>query len=173
MVPQNPDKRIVISDQTESPRLQVLVDYWNGLRGANPWPQWEQVDLMDLYRIAPFMTVKDVIDGGQSFYNRYFGSGLARLVGFDGGHKRAEALYGGENFEIIMRAYRLTVQECVPVQSFGSVFWAENKEHIRYQLIYVPLGGRAGPGVQHLISVLDFDRPRANAENAKDPITLT
>ena len=68
--------------QCRSPVCLRLIHYWQGLATRNNGhPEWAQVRLIDLYKIATFLAVKDVIDGGTDFLNRFWGTGRVTRTG--------------------------------------------------------------------------------------------
>jgi hypothetical protein len=70
----------VASDQT----LQAVYDYWRELRGARAMPSWSDVDMMSLpLEVVPWCSVIDVVEGGQDFVVRFWGTERVRLQAMD------------------------------------------------------------------------------------------
>ena len=134
-----------------------LLDYWNAIRGERERPRWRDVDLMAIRDIAPYVTVKDAVEGGADFRNRFFGTQLVSVLGFDGTGKTMRDTYSGDSFDYVHGVASKAFQTLRPLQAGGGVFWARNKEHLNYTCLYLTLDG--APGVPaHLISVFDFRR---------------
>ena len=58
--------------------------YWNDLRGARRCPAWREVDMMALpLRLVPWCSALNVVDGGDDFVFRFFGTARVRLQGRD------------------------------------------------------------------------------------------
>ena len=133
-----------------------LFEYWEMKRGDRSRPCWTDLDLMDIYRIAPYMTVKDVIDDGMEFINRFYGSGLTTILGFDNTGKSLSEAYSSEAYDLIINVCRKAFNSLKPLQSNGPIVWAENKEYRNYSCLYLPLDSANGLPA-HLISVFDFD----------------
>ncbi|MEK9671252.1 MAG: hypothetical protein VW268_01945 [Rhodospirillaceae bacterium] len=60
----------------KDPQLWELLEYWQANRSGRPRPKWRNIKLPDLYRLAPQMTIKDAIDGGRDFMNRFWGTAM-------------------------------------------------------------------------------------------------
>lgn len=110
---------------------------------------------MDIYDVAPFLVVKDVIDGGQEFRNRYFGTAMTEILGYDGTNFTLADRVDGRELEYLRAVCTAVVEAGKPVRSRGRVFWAKNKEHLRYACIYLPLDDTPG-NLAHLITAFDF-----------------
>ena len=130
--------------------------YWELKRRDRPQPCWNELDLMDIYRVAPYMTVKDALDDGDDFCNRYFGSGLAAVLGYDGTGKKLTDNYSDEALSLIMDVCQTAFRSQQIVQSNGRVTWASDKDFLNYSCLYLPIDRDPGvPG--HLLSVFDFN----------------
>ena len=58
-------------EQPPGPNGKRLLSYWTEKRGTRAYPNWNEIELMDMFAIADSMIVKDVIDGGRDFLNRF------------------------------------------------------------------------------------------------------
>lgn len=60
------------------PHIRRMHDYWTGLRGTRKFPAWSDVNLMDVYDVAPYVAVLDVETGaeGAAFRYRFYGTML-------------------------------------------------------------------------------------------------
>ncbi|MEK9753400.1 MAG: hypothetical protein VW338_09335, partial [Rhodospirillaceae bacterium] len=67
-------KTVGLQDLPAHKELRTLYLYWEEKRGGRDFPSWRDIDLMELYPIASVLLVKDVIDGGADYYNRFWGS---------------------------------------------------------------------------------------------------
>lgn len=140
----------------DDPHANRLYDYWRDVRGGRPRPVWAEIDLMAIHDIAPYITVKDVIDGGADFRNRFFGTGLVRILGYDGTGKSLIGSYSGDRLALVLYVCRTSLSTLKPLRSYGQIFWADQREHWTYTCLYLPLDGEAGTPA-HLITVFDFD----------------
>ena len=111
---------------------------------------------MDIYAIAPLITVKDAVDGGAEFRNRFYGSELTNILGYDGTGKLLADNYSGEGLALVMKSCGTAFESLKPMQSNGQIVWAEGREYRNYSCLYLPLDDTPGTPA-HLISVFDFD----------------
>jgi len=99
-----------------APRL--LLEYWQKKRGPRAYPVWQEIQLMDLWSIADCLTVKDVVDAGQDFHNRYWGTRLTTQLGTEGTGKTQSQLFGADNKDdTSFFTYRLVADTGTPVLS--------------------------------------------------------
>jgi hypothetical protein len=58
--------------------------YWEALRGRRCCPAWREVDMMTLpLRLVPWCSVVNVVDHGDDFVLRFFGTARVRMQGRD------------------------------------------------------------------------------------------
>ena len=120
---------------------------------------------MDLWQIAPRLSVKDVIGGGDEFRNRYWGSRLTLEFGVEGtGRTPAEMLGSGGNLEKALVNFRRVVETAAPVLSYRRITFVDGRDHIAFEAVHLPLaGGRGDDGdgaddsLLHIVSAYDFD----------------
>lgn len=132
-----------------------LFDYWEGKRGERPFPQWSEINLMDLWPIAACLSVKDVIDGGEDFRNRYWGTRLTQMIGIEGSGKTSKELYGADYHPNFLN-FRRVVDSERPVLSYRRLVFVDDRDHVTYEVVHVPLGPEDGP-VSQIITAFDFD----------------
>lgn len=140
----------------EKPNAQTLYQYWNDKRGDRIFPSWQDIDLLDLWRIASTLIVKDVIDGGADFRNRYWGTLIVERAGFDASGKTHLEIYKNQPLGPQMDNYQQVVtNKCANIVYRNSSF-IENRDFIVYTSLNLPLG-RTDNAVEHIISVIDYD----------------
>ncbi|MBT3910762.1 MAG: PAS domain-containing protein [Rhodospirillaceae bacterium] len=155
--------RITSVDQLQSKPLIGLFEYWAAKRGSRPYPGWREFDLMVLFEIAPYIHVRDVIDGGAEFTVRFWGTGLTDVLGFEGTGKQMREIYDGEMLGIALDGFQMVLEPAIPVLNKGKVTWVAGKEHRSFHSLVLPLAagdGSDGGGdceVAHLVTGLDFD----------------
>lgn len=146
-------KVVEFGDLPARPELQTLYLYWQERRGARAYPCWQDIDLMALYRVASIMLVKDVIDGGKDYYNRFWGSGLTRLTGFDGGHRLHSELYKDAPEGPVTEPYDRVLAAKKPVLVTRNSWFIANHEHTNCELLHVPIGDERTAAITHIITV--------------------
>ncbi len=149
--------RVVVDpDEIAFEHGREVFHYWDQKRGDRPQPCWSDLDLMDIYQIAPYLTVKDAIDDGAEFRNRYFGSRLVSMLGYDGTGNILADTYADEALDMIMDVCQTAYRSQQIVQSNGRVTWAVDKDFLSYSCLYLPVDREPRvPG--HLVSVFDFN----------------
>ncbi len=65
------------------PQLRFLHDYWTTLAAGRPMPLTSDIDPLAMKPALGYIMLIDVIDGGQDFRYRLFGSRIAAVSGFD------------------------------------------------------------------------------------------
>lgn len=134
---------------------RALFDYWRNKRGERPYPAWDEVHLIDLWQVAPCLSVKDVIDGGSDFRARYWGTRLAEAVGADISGRSVGEIPGID----IVRAFvnfRGVANTGQPLLSYRRLAFIDQREHVDFEAVHLPLGPAGGP-VAQVISAFDFD----------------
>lgn len=156
---------VTMTETFRSPVTRTLFDYWRMKRGSRPYPAWTDINLMDLYRIAPQIIVRDVIDGGAEFRCRYSGTGISAVLGLDGTGELLCETYNPQAAEAIKARYRPVLEARGPVRAVGYVQAVKKNLPTAFEAVYLPLAGKDG-AVGHIIVAYDFsylplpDEPR-------------
>ena len=66
-----------------SPQLRFLLNYWRERAAARPAPRIHDIDPVDMRPALGFIVLADVLDGGEDFRFRLYGSVVASVSGFD------------------------------------------------------------------------------------------
>ena len=152
---------IELTSDFDSANFRTLFRYWQKVRGDRPRPRWTDIDLIEIYEIAPKIVVKDVVDGGTEFRNRFWGTSVTQNLGVDATGKLIREYFDRpENLEDVYAIYRTAMTSDVPVRSTGKVQF-KGKEFLHYEGITLPLDGPVDGRVDHLISLYDFLRDKA------------
>ncbi|MEQ9560687.1 MAG: hypothetical protein RIG67_33330 [Rhodospirillales bacterium] len=139
-----------------SPVCLELIRYWRNLAAhSGGCPQWRQVHLMDLYKIATFVAVKDVIDDGRDFRNRFWGTGLTDALGFEGTNMRVSAYEPAAMRDAVQRRYFRILRTGEPEMVRGHIASMPEHDHLPFELVHLPLRD-GGEGVWHIISAYHF-----------------
>lgn len=134
-----------------------LVAYWTQLcKSSDPdGPHWRDIDLMAIRDIAPHMIVKDIVDGGREYRNRFWGTRVAEAFLFDGTGLLLHEYYDARHVAQLRKLYEIVVAAKRPVRIHGeAVFFAE-REHVRFEAAHMPLYDDAG-NPSHVIMAYDF-----------------
>ena len=158
------------------PAMVRVFDYWREKCAdtePGPFPRLAEINLMDLYDIAPYLLVADVvrIEGARTRYRwRFWGSNLTAFFGFEMTGKFIDEAYTPEAARQIISAYDWLLENRVPhywVRRGGLAY--DDQEHLRYERLVCPLLGPGGD-IDHLFGVITFvDWPARH----HDPIERT
>jgi hypothetical protein len=142
-----------------SPICLQLIGYWQGLaQTSGGRPQWQQVRLMDLYKIATFVAVKDVVDGGTDFRNRFWGTGLTDALGFEATNKPVSSYEPAGMREAVHQRYTRVMRTGSPEMVRGHIAYMPDHDHLPFELVHLPLwGDDKDGGVRHIISAYQFN----------------
>ncbi len=148
-----------IFEQTKSFRSaknRELLAYWTETAGERAFPDWRDIDLMALHRVATGLIVKDIEDGGQIFRNRYWGRRLTEVMGIEATGRLHDEIYAPNMVHWATDFYRQVMQGVYPARLVSRVLSNPERSHFKYEAIMLPLGGK-GNGVRHIIAHFDFD----------------
>jgi hypothetical protein len=150
------ERRTVSPEQPpEQPNARILYDYWKKRRAMRAFPAWKDIELIDLWRIAPCLIVKDVIDGGKDFLNRYWGTQITMRAGFDATGRLHTSIYQSQPLGPQMDAYLEVVSKGLANTVHRASSFISGREFIYYHSLNLPLGENDNK-VSHIISVVDY-----------------
>ncbi len=145
---------VTATEDLRSPITRTLFDYWQAKRGDRPCPAWTDIHLMDIYKIAPHVVVRDVLDGGREFRCRFSGTGLSAALGVDGtGQLVAETYKRGA--EGVLARYRSVFTAGRPLRAVGFIQAVEKNLPTAFESVFLPLAGQGQP-MGHIIVAYDF-----------------
>lgn len=133
-----------------------LIQYWRERMPAEGGlPSWRDFDLMDIYDIAAALAVKDVIDGGQDFINRFWGTSLTVALGFEGTGKLVSTYEPVSMRNAVTKRYRHVVRHRETSMARGYISTMPGREFLTFELVHLPLRGKTDT-VEHIISGYHF-----------------
>ncbi len=92
--------------QLEQEQLQFLLGYWNGL-ASDGRVAASKIDPLDMWPALGFIMLLDVVNGGEDFRFRVYGSAIAQSAEFDmTGKLMSEAPMQGTVMEFFYAVYR-------------------------------------------------------------------
>ena len=134
---------------------RALFDYWREKRSRRPYPAWAEVRLIDLWEVAPCLSVLDVIDGGRDFHARFWGTRLVEASGADISGKSISETPGVDADRAAVN-FRRVASTAAPVLSYRRLSFIDHREHVHFEAVHLPLGSGGGL-VTHVFSAFDFD----------------
>ena len=117
---------------------------------------WRDLDLMEIYTLAPCIAVKNVIENGRDFVNRYWGTGMTQAYGLDATGLRFSDYLEPDAVEEGLALHRQVVETAEPLRSYGNMSFWHAKDHITFEGVICPLQGDDG-AVNLLISYYDLE----------------
>jgi hypothetical protein len=112
----DPSRDTALEEIAADPRLAAVHDYWCKLCGENDVPAFGRFDPVDLpAAVLPYLTLFDVIDGGQSFHVRLVGTGTTIAVGRNATGDDLDATMTGDLVAAAVARYRAVLEARRPV----------------------------------------------------------
>ena len=133
----------------KSPVTRRMLVYWREIAGDRPRPAWTDVNLMDVYQIAPLIMVRDAVDGGRDFRCRYCGTQLVSVLGMDPTGLLLDECY------MMLQRYHLVLSAGAPVRVVGYLRVIEKNLPTGFECVMLPLSGEGG-AIGHVLLALDF-----------------
>ena len=154
------------SESFRFPNTSRLYAYWNQQRGGRPRPQWGDINLMDVYDVAPYICVRDVIPGSDDLVCRYWGTRLTELYGVDCTGKKISETYSAEGASNTLSIYRRTLASERPLRLVGNLGYVGRSERRFFEAIFLRLDGTDQPD-RHVIGAFQFDCVLSDADRRK------
>ena len=138
--------------------IQSVYDHWSARVVGDRLPAWSDIDLMQVYKQAPFIMVKDRIEdpatGAVDFRNRFYGSGLAEKIGIDLSRRTLDDIYPKNEAAQLADFYENIVQGTDAIYAHGTCHLDDSKSH-GYVGLYMPLFNANGEPA-HVMCIVDF-----------------
>ncbi len=97
-------------------QLRFLVHYWTELAAQRPMPYAREIDPVEMRPALGYILLVDVLDGGQDFRYRLFGSTIAGVSGFDmTGQRVSEHKASPYIVEFALAVYRAALRRPEPL----------------------------------------------------------
>ncbi len=147
-------------DDCRAPATVQLGVYWREhYAKAQGVPRYKDVELMDLYKIAHLLAVKDVLNGGEDFVNRYWGTELVQALGFEGtGILLSE--YEPDDMRIkLFKRYRGVASSHQPASLRNQIEHLQHRNFVTYEVLHVPFMDPAKHQISQIVSVFQFNIP--------------
>src|SRR5690348_15202544 len=145
-------------DRLSAAQLRFLLRYWSELAGARAMPSSKEIDALEMRPALGYINLLDVIEGGEDFRYRVFGSTIAAVAGYDMTGRTVSALkvapYMAEFAlascrAVVLRGEPLLTEHRPPASAVPTVAW--------HGLI-LPLAGDEGAVTRLLVGSVPFSR---------------
>lgn len=140
-----------------SPRTQMLKGYWDAHKvTADKLPRICDIELMDIYEIAPYLSIADVAEKDEDFKNRYWGGELTWRFAFEGTGKPIQDYLPPCFGQKLIEGFRDVVRTEQPQWQKAMLVRGRYNAHFPIEVLHLPLRGKDLAGVQHVLSIFDF-----------------
>lgn len=129
-------------DRVEQPRLKVVLDHWNAVRGARPMPSRRDIDPHGLKDALGIVMIARLDPGQEDFRFSLFGTEIAQAQRADFTNKLARELSPPDFGAAIAANYRLVRTNGRPY--YGRLTLSVNRELVSYHRLVLPLGSEEG-----------------------------
>ncbi len=146
---------VTFTEDYDEPNGARLLAYWRELKGDRDRPLWSQFDFLDIVETAPLLIIKDVIDGGAEFRNRYWGTEHVEMDHFDGTGKVFADFYKPEDIPDILKLYRQPLATLLPMVMRGTLHYQEASSWREYSSLCVGFTDQNG-AVDKLVTAYDL-----------------
>lgn len=148
--------------------LRWLLEYWQGLCDGPNCPRLIDVGLPAIVRQAPKIIVRDAIDGGRDFVNRFWGSELRSWLGFDGTGQRISEYFPRHACDAMLESQRLALTSDMPVRRWGVTAYPQPNP-ATYEAIDLPLADDDGARA-HVLSMYVYRSDRLDTQPDAAPL---
>jgi hypothetical protein len=148
----NPDA----SEMAAEP-LQVLLEYWSTVRSRGALPLADTVDPLAMRRALGHVMLIDVVENGQDFRYRLFGSAIAAVSGFD----MTGRLLSGHPASAYLREFSLAFYRSTVLQgrsAFSRYALTGTTATAQWHRVALPLADRSGQTVRLLAGTVPLAR---------------
>jgi hypothetical protein len=145
-------------ERLSATQLRFLLRYWSELAGARDMPRAKQIDALEMRPALGYINLLDVIESGEDFRYRVFGSVIAAVAGYDMTGRKMSALKTAPYMAefslaacraVVLRGQPLLTEHRPPPSAVPTVAW--------HGLI-LPLAGEDGAVARLLIGSVPFSR---------------
>jgi hypothetical protein len=145
-------------DRLSAAQLRFLLRYWSELAGARTMPCTKEIDALEMRPALGYINLLDVIEGGEDFRYRVFGSIIAAVAGYDMTGRTVSALKTAPYMAefalatcraVVLRGQPLLTEHRPPASAVPTVAW--------HGLI-LPLADDDGAVTRLLVGSVPFSR---------------
>jgi hypothetical protein len=145
-------------DRLGAPQLRFLLRYWTELAGTRTMPGTREIDALEMRPALGYINLLDVVEGGEDFRYRVFGSVIAAVAGYDMTGRMVSALKTAPYMAefalatcraVVQRGEPLLTEYRPPSSAVPTVAWHG---------LVLPLAGDSGAVARLLIGSVPFSR---------------
>lgn len=148
---------VVETEVFKSNNARRLFDYIVEKRGDRDRPMLSDIDIMDLYDIAPSLCIRDVVDGGRDLRCRYWGGDFEWAYKVNCREKLISESYSPDGAQNTQELHNRALAADKPLRLIGNLGYADKAiDHIIFEGIMTCVDGLDFPK-QHILAVGQFD----------------
>lgn len=148
---------VIETETFKAENTKRFYDYYQRKRGERARPGLSDIDLMELYDIAPSLCIRDVVNGGQDLLCRYWGTEFTNVYKADCTGKLISEAYSPTGCQNTLYLHQRALSSGLPLRLIGNLGYTDKDvEHITFEGIMLSLDGKDGPN-QHIVAVGQFD----------------
>ncbi len=143
--------------QQMSPRTQMLKSFWDARKAAvDELPGLCDIELMNIYEIAPYIALVDLAAKDEDFKNRYWGGELTWRFAFEGTGKAIQDYLPPCFGQKLIEGFRNVMQTQQPQWQKAMLVRGLYNAYFPVEVLHLPVRGKDLAGVQHVLSIFDF-----------------
>lgn len=148
-----------------APNIKAFGDHMFALCNRDVLPRYSDLDLMDIYRLAPYVTVLDVVSEARRLRVRFAGTGVVHMFECETTGMYMDEIDIGDHREQLLAAYDLTITSRTAQWTMAHVNLGEDAEvlsvmstedshrHFAYERLAFPLCAADG-AVTHIVAAM-------------------
>jgi len=132
-------RQVALAEISSDPKLSAVLEYWRGKAREGGLPRPGDIDPTGLPpSVLPYLTILDVIDGGDIFRVRLVGTASVSAAGRDFTGRYLDATMSGDVLAAALERYRAAIAHRRPVLGYAEYKMADGST-IRNLLMALPL----------------------------------
>ena len=145
-------------DRLSAAQLRFLLRYWSELAGARAMPCAKEIDALEMRPALGYINLLDVVEGGEDFRYRVFGSIIAAVAGYDMTGRTVSAL------KVVPYMAEFALATCRAVVQRGQPLLTEHRPPasavptVAWHGLILPLAGDDGGVTRLLVGSVPFSR---------------
>lgn len=145
-------------DRLSAAQLRFLLRYWSELAGARSMPRAKEIDALEMRPALGYINLLDVLEGGEDFRYRVFGSTIAAVAGYDMTGRTVSAL------KVAPSMAEFALASCRAVARRGEPLLTEHRPPasavptVAWHGLILPLAGEDGAVTRLLVGSVPFSR---------------
>ncbi|MBO6522152.1 MAG: hypothetical protein JJ900_18625 [Rhodospirillales bacterium] len=120
-------------------------------------PRTTEFELMDIYDIADRVVLKDVVDGGRDFRNRFWGTYLVQSFDIEWTRLLVSDYQPVGLRDLVLQMNRAVLEKRAPICHRARIKHLESRDFLSYEVLHVPFRAAEGEEIAQILSAYDFD----------------